>query len=186
VDDEEAVATYLRTRDPDVFRLLLERHQARVFRLVAGVLGPFADLEAQDVTQEVFIRMHERLPSFRGESRFSTWLYRLAYNRTIEHRRLARFRRPHLPIDELASRRNPEGPHEAAAEGERTRLVEALVERLPDVYRAVVYLHYWLELPVEEIGEMIGTPAGTVKSYLFRARQCLRGRAKALGFEGLE
>lgn len=186
LEDEVVVAAYLRTRDPELIRLLVERHQRRVFRLVAALLGPFADLEAQEVTQEVFLRMHEKLGSFRGEARFSSWLHRLAYNRTIEHRRRARLSRPHVPLDAIEERAGAAGPHELAAERERRARVARLLEGLPDLYRGVVYLHYWLEASVEEIAELLSVPAGTVKSYLSRARQRLRERARAEGTWGLE
>jgi RNA polymerase sigma-70 factor (ECF subfamily) len=185
VEDGEVVAAYLETRDPELFRLLVERHQGRVLRLVASILGPFADMDAQEVTQEVFLRMHERLSSFRGEARFSSWLYRLAYNRTLEYRRRARLRLPHVPAETLAEREAGRGPFEEAAERERRARVEALLDGLPDVYRSVVYLHYWLDASVEEIAETMVVPAGTVKSYLSRARARLRRRAQGLGIEGL-
>jgi RNA polymerase sigma-70 factor (ECF subfamily) len=185
VNDEPLVAEYLRTRDAELFRELVERHQARVFRLVAGLLGPFADRDAQEVTQEVFLRAHQRLASFRAEARFSSWLYRLAYNFTLQHRRRARLRLPHVPVEELA-RASGDGPHEAAAERERQRRVERLLEGLPDLYRTVVYLHYWMDATIDEIAELLAVPSGTVKSYLSRARARLRQRAPALGIEGVE
>ena len=185
-DDEAVVAAYVRTRDPDLFRVLVERHQERVFRLVASILGPFADLDAEEVTQEVFVRVHERLGGFRGESRFSTWLHRLAYNRTIERRRRARLRVEHVPCEELEAEATATGPHEAALESERTRAVARLLEELPDLYRSVVHMHYWMDQSIDAIAETLGVPAGTVKSYLARARARLRERAKARGIEGLE
>ena len=184
--DEAIVAEYLRSRDPELFRVLVERHQVRVFRLVAGLLGPFADTDAQEVTQEVFLRTHDRLAGFRGEARFSSWLYRLAYNRTLEHRRRARLRLPHVPIDTLDERAVGTGPFEAAAERERQRQVERLLEGLPDLYRSIVHLYYWLDTSVDDIAELLAVPEGTVKSYLSRARQRLRKRAQALGMEGIE
>lgn len=184
--DEAIVSGYLKTRDPDLFRQLLERHQGRVLRLVASVLGPFADLDAEEVTQEVFVRVHARLASFRGESRFSTWLHRLAYNRAVEVRRRARFRFEHVPCGDQQTGAYPDGPHEAAVDSERERAVAGLVEELPDVYRSVLHLHYWMDLSVEEIGATLDVPTGTVKSYLARARARLRERARALGVQGLE
>jgi RNA polymerase sigma-70 factor (ECF subfamily) len=186
VDDEPAVAEYLRVRDPEVFRMLVERHQSRVFRLVAGLLGPFADRDAQEVTQEVFLRAHQRLASFRGEARFSSWLYRLAYNYTLQHRRRARLRLPHVSVDALDTLVSKDGPHEAAAERERREAVERLLEGLPEVYRTVVYLHYWLDATVEEMAELLSVPSGTVKSYLSRARARLRERACVAGIEGVD
>ena len=186
MEDEPLVAEYLQARDPELFRALVERHQTRVFRLVAGLLGPFADRDAQEVTQEVFLRAHEKLASFRGEARFSSWLYRLAYNFTLQHRRRARLRLPHVPAEELEAFAAPGGPHEAAQAREREKRVERLLEGLPHLYRTVVYLHYWLDATVEEIAELIGAPTGTVKSYLSRARARLRERARAAGIEGVE
>jgi RNA polymerase sigma-70 factor (ECF subfamily) len=185
-DDESIVADYLRTRDPDLFRQLVERHQEPVFRLVASILGPFADTDAEELTQEVFVRVHERLSTFRGESRFSTWLHRLAYNRTIERRRRARLRFAHVPCGDLEASPAPEGPYEAALERERVRAVARLVEELPDVYRTVVHMRYWMDQSIEEIAGTLDVPAGTVKSYLARARARLRERAKARGIPGLE
>jgi RNA polymerase sigma-70 factor (ECF subfamily) len=184
--DEAIVSTYLKTRDPDLFRQLLERHQGRVHRLVSSILGAFADLDAEQVTQEVFVRAHERLASFRGESRFSTWLHRLAYNRAVEVRRRARFRFEHVPCGDRPLAPAPDGPHEAAVESERERAVARLVDELPDVYRSVVHLHYWMDQSVEEIAATLDVPAGTVKSYLARARARLRERARDRGIEGLE
>jgi RNA polymerase sigma-70 factor (ECF subfamily) len=185
-DDEAVVAAYVETRDPELFRLLVERHQQRVFRLVASILGPFADLDAEEVTQEAFVRAHERLDSFRGEARFSTWLYRLAYNRTIERRRTARLRAEHIPWGEREVGATASGPLEVALDRERERAVAGLVEGLPDLYRSVVHMRYWLDQSIDEIAETLGVPPGTVKSYLSRARQRLRERARARGIEGLE
>jgi RNA polymerase sigma-70 factor (ECF subfamily) len=156
-----------------------------VLRLVAGLLGPFADLDAQEVTQEVFLRAHDRLASFRGEARFSSWLYRLAYNRTIEHRRRARLRLPHVGTDALAERVSAAGPFELTQGRERERRVARWLEGLPEPYRSVVYLHYWLDESVDEIAELLAVAPGTVKSYLSRARDRLRERARAEGVEEL-
>jgi RNA polymerase sigma-70 factor (ECF subfamily) len=185
-DDEALVSAYLRTRDPDLFRFLVERHQERVFRLVASILGPFADLDAEELTQDVFVRVLERLDTFRGEARFSSWLYRLAYNRTIERRRRARLRKEHVPCESLEELATSTCPLEAALDREREQVVARLIEGLPELYRSVVHMHYWMDQSIDEIAETLGVPAGTVKSYLSRARQRLRERARAQGVQGLE
>ena len=181
MDDEAAVVAYLRTRDPRHFRVLVERHSARVFRLVASLLGPHADLEAQEVTQEIFLRVSQRLDTFNGQARFATWLYRLAYNRTLEHRRLARIRLPHVSAEMLDQL--PADAAQTHIDAERQRLLDLLLEELPDLYRTVINMYYWLECPVEEIAALLCVPAGTVKSYLSRARQLMRERAARYGLE---
>jgi RNA polymerase sigma-70 factor (ECF subfamily) len=69
---------------------------------------------------------------------------------------------------------------------ERRDLVARLIEDLPDLYRTLIHMHYWLDCPVDEIAETLGMPAGTVKSYLSRARERLRLRAKAEGLARFE
>jgi RNA polymerase sigma-70 factor (ECF subfamily) len=178
VEDEAAVVAYVQSRDPDLFRLLMERHQARVFRIVAALLGPHADLDAHEVTQEVFLRACAKLETFRGEARFSAWLYRLAYHRAIEHRRAARIRFQHVSLCDQELRSSST---EAAAA--RRELVTRLLEGLPDLYRSVLNLHYWLDCSVDEIAELLGVAPGTVKSYLSRARERLRAQAARQGLE---
>jgi RNA polymerase sigma-70 factor (ECF subfamily) len=185
VDDEAAIAAYRDTGDPDLFRLLVERHQGRVLRIAAAVLGPHAALDAEEVAQEVFIRVHDALGSFRGESRFTTWLHRLAYNRAIEHRRRARLRLPHLPLESRPGSTTGE-PFLRAEQAERRRLVARLLERLPDVYRTAIHLHYWLGCSVDEVAETLEVAPGTIKSYLHRARQRLRELARAEGVTWLD
>ena len=181
MDDEAAAFAYVRTRDPQLFRLLVERYQSRVFRLVASLLGPHADLDAQEVTQEIFLRASQRLDTFTGKARFGTWLYRLAYNRALEHRRLARIRLPHLDTEMLEH--VPANPATTHVDEERQQLLAQLLEQLPDLYRTVLNMHYWLDCSVEEIAETLCVPAGTVKSYLSRARQLMRERALSHGWE---
>lgn len=181
MDDESAVFAYLRTRDAQLFRVLVERYQHRILRLVAALLGPHADVDAQEVTQEVFLRAWERLHTFRGDAKFSTWLYRLAYNKTLELRRLARITAPHVPIElvhELAA-----DPSNDQRDHVRDRLVASLLEQLPDLYRIVLNMRYWLDHSVEEIAATLDVPAGTVKSYLFRGRELLRDRARLHGID---
>ncbi len=181
MNDESAALTYVRTRDPKVFRLLVERYHQRVFRLVASLLGPHADLDAEEVTQEVFIRMCSRLETFRGESKFGTWLFRLAFNRALEHRRHARITVPHVSMEAIEQLASDEST--ALLDEQRKRLVAGLLEELPDLYRTIINLRYWMDYSIEEIAEMLDTPSGTIKSYLFRARQQLRALAHERGVE---
>ena len=169
--DEELAARYVAARDPSDFRELVERTAPAVMRLVSSILGPFRDLDAEEVVQDVFLRVHERLAQFRGEARFATWLYRVAWNVAVNRVKLARYRLPHVAIDALHDVAGDDDPHGRAAAGERAKLLAAAVESLPDLYRTVVYLHYWQETPVGEIATLVGAPVNTVKSYLFRARE---------------
>ncbi len=175
-DDASLVRQLQRTGDGELFDALVQRHKRRVFRLAAAVLGPGHEAEAEDLTQEAFLLVFRKLDSFRGESRFSTWLLHLTRNLAIDRRRHADLRRPHVADDELAKLPAVGGgsnPEEAAsASQQRERLLQQ-VEQLPDPQRTVVYLHYWMESPVAEIAELLELKRETVKSHLFRARQRL-------------
>lgn len=146
------------------FRELVEEYQHRVFRLVASVLGPYSDAEAEDVTQEVFLQVHTKASTFRNTMQFGTWLYAIARNRAIDRRRQARFRLPHLPIDAL----QPALPND---DPDRRLLIAQCMEALPEIYRTLLYLHYWQGASMDEISEYTGLVPGTVKSYLARGRQ---------------
>ena len=169
--DRELIATLVRTSDAELFRQLVEHYQDRVFRLVASVLGPYSEADAEEVTQEVFLRVYRQLKGFRGDSKFSTWLYRVAYRRALDRKQLARHRLPHASDEALVNVAGADNPFEQAARAQQGARVAACMEALPDLYRTVLYLRYWLDCPVEEIAELIQAPAGTVKSYLARARQ---------------
>ena len=171
--EEDLVARYLETRDPPLFAELVERSAPRVLRLVSSILGPHRNGEAEETVQDVFLRAHERLWQFRGASQFATWLYRLAYNVAVQRAQRARLRLPHVPADALASLAAACDPQAEVIEGERAEAVARAVESLPDVYRTVVFLHYWQDASIDEIAEMLATPVNTIKSYLHRARQRL-------------
>jgi len=175
-DDASLVRELQRTGDDELFRVLVERHKRRVFRLAAAVLGPGREAEAEDLTQEAFLLAFRKLGSFRGESAFSTWLLHLTRHLAIDRRRRADLRRPHVSDDELAklpavgAGANPE--ETAAASEQRERLLRQ-IELLPEPQRTVVYLYYWLGSPVAAIAELLELKPETVKSHLYRARQRL-------------
>jgi RNA polymerase sigma-70 factor (ECF subfamily) len=185
-DDARLVEEFLRTASGDAFELLVDRHKDKVFRLALAVLGPGFEGEAEEVTQDAFVIAFRQLPAFRGESRFGTWLYRIAQRKAIDYRRSARARHaraagealPEVPAagDETAS------PHQQAEARERQRVLAAEIRLLPDPYPTVLRLFYWLDRPVAEIAEVLGVAPGTVKSHLFRARQVLSGRLRKKGF----
>src|SRR5262245_60061216 len=126
VDDAELVRRYLEHQDPELFASLVSRYKDRAFRLVASILGPGSEPDAEEVVQEVFLTVYRELPRFRMESRFGTWLYRIAYNRAIDRKRTPRLRRPHVTEEGLARRPAAGGnPFASAADRERSEAVAA-------------------------------------------------------------
>ncbi|RJP79816.1 MAG: sigma-70 family RNA polymerase sigma factor [Candidatus Zixiibacteriota bacterium] len=177
VGDEELVQRG-RQGDAQAFGLLVERYQDPIYTLVSRTLGD--PVRAQDVAQETFIRAWRALPGFHGQSKFSSWLYRIALNCCYSE-----LRRRGVPAETL----DPEqwdGLKDAASEGgierdlERRDLVERLLRRLPPLYRYLVTLFYLEGLDCQEIARITERPVGTVKAYLHRARAELRRGAEHL------
>ncbi len=184
-DDERALIRRLRDRDERAFRELLVLHRDRVFNITYRMLGNRS--EAEDVAQEVFITVFKTIDSFREESKFSTWLYRVAVNHTKNRiKYLARRHdRDRDELDESTHSQQVNGavtgqpvraaqPDKALASAQMEQLLQEAIDALDEDQRAVVILRDVEELSIEEICEITGLPDGTVKSRLHRARLVLR------------
>jgi RNA polymerase sigma-70 factor, ECF subfamily len=185
-DGDEALAARAAAGEHAAFEALVCRYQARVYRLALRLTGNEGD--AKDVLQEAFLSAYRGLPAFRGDSRFSTWLYRVATNAALMHRR-ARARRPTEPLEDFLPRFDRDGRH-AAEPGDllaasradelldRKLLAEkarAGLERLPDIYRDAFVLRDLEEMETAEVAEVLGIDAAAVRQRVHRARLMLRG-----------
>lgn len=185
MDSGSLVRELVRTGDEDLFQVLVERFRDRVFRLVVSMLGPGNEAEAEDVTQEVFVLVYRKLETFRHDSEFSTWLFRLARNRAVDRLRTARMRHVHVGEEKLRTVQSgcsPPNPEEAAVAGERRAAILQQVSELPAAQRTVVYLYYWMGSGVAEIGELLDMNVQTVKSHLHRARRRLAEELENVGW----
>jgi RNA polymerase sigma-70 factor (ECF subfamily) len=171
--DADLVARYRETGAPVHFETLVRRHRDRVLRLVVSVLGPDLQADAEDVVQRVFLRVHDRLAGFRGGSRFGTWIHRIAYNLALDFKRTRLRRRRLLREGPLGVDARRGGPGRPTLEPEHAWSVQRALREVPDPYQTALRLHYWLDLPVSEIAEMLGVAVGTAKSYLHRGRKRL-------------
>jgi RNA polymerase sigma-70 factor (ECF subfamily) len=184
MDNGWLVRELVRTGDDDLFRLLVQRYRDRVFRLAVSMLGPGNEAEAEDVAQEVFVLVYRKIDTFRHDSDFSSWIFRMTRNRAIDSLRKARMRHRHVGDEELRSmpsRETCSDPEMAAVAGERRTAVLRHVQRLPDLQRTVVYLHYWIGSGVADIAELLDMNVQTVKSHLHRARRRLALELAAKG-----
>ncbi len=173
--ERDSVRHFAEERDEESFRLLVEEYRERVFRLVSSILGPWSDLDAEEVTQEIFLLVYRKAGQFRGDSAGASWLYRVAYTRAQSFRRRARVRLPHEGDETLAALAAATvDPLEAIASTRRKVELLRALEELPDLYRTVLHSYYWQEMSVAEIADALVVPEGTVKSYLSRARARLR------------
>ena len=186
VDEDEALAARAAAGEEPAFEELVARYQARVYRLACRLTGSEGD--AKDVLQETFLAVHRGLPAFRGESRFSTWLYRIATNAALMQRR-ARARRPTESLEAFLPRFDADGRHAAepadllAASRADERLDRKLLaekaraglERLPDIYRDAFVLRDLEEMSTSEVAELLRIDPAAVRQRVHRARMMLRG-----------
>ena len=176
-DDMALIAAYGRGDDAALC-VLIERHQAQVYRLALGMLA--SPEEAEDATQEALMAMLSSLSRFRGDSRFSTWLYRLTLNVCLKRRRSqSRRREGPLPETMLEIANKPDERPDAIA-GQRwlRERVAGFLATLPDIYRTPVLLSDALDLPASEIAVVLGLSLPAVKARLRRGRQRLRSEVE--------
>lgn len=182
-EPERTLLRRLRDRDERAFRELLETHRDRVYNITYRMLGNRA--EAEDIAQEVFITVFKTIDTFREESKFSTWLYRVTVNHCKNRiKYLARRHdRDRDELDETSQQANgaiagstPRTPQpDRALEGvQMEAILQKAIEGLDDDHRIVVVLRDVEDLSIEEICDITGLPDGTVKSRLHRARLALR------------
>jgi RNA polymerase sigma-70 factor, ECF subfamily len=172
---EQDMVTLARKGDQAAFTLLVQTYQSAIYNLCYRMLGE-AD-QAQDATQETFLRAYTQFHRYDPERPFKTWLFSIASHYCID--RLRRRRVTWLDIDDEplaghpALREKRAGPEDSALQGERAADLQALLETLPAKDRAAVVMLYWYDLSYQEIAEATGTTVSAVKSRLHRARAAM-------------
>jgi RNA polymerase sigma-70 factor (ECF subfamily) len=166
--ERDAIAASKRG-EREAFDVLVERYQRPIYRLCYRYLNNHED--ASDLAQEVFLKAWRAIGRFRGESAFSTWLYRIAVNACLNFRALRRPKTSELDAELVDPR--PGAEWQVAREDDALR-VRAAVSRLPDRQRATLILKLFHELTHEEVAGILGSSVGTVKANLFHALANLR------------
>ena len=166
VDDRILVAV-AQTGDLDAFEMLVRRYQASVYRIALRMLGSSAD--ADDVTQDTFLRAWRSLGRFRGDSTFATWLYRIATRRCFD---LLAAHRPTQPLDE--EQHGPSvDPASTIEQRERLRAITQQIQALPPDQRAALVLREFEGLRYEDIADVLETTVPAIKGRIHRARLAL-------------
>jgi RNA polymerase sigma-70 factor (ECF subfamily) len=184
--DGELVAQ-CRRGERQAWETLVERRHSRIYSLAYRFTGRFD--EAQDLTQEVFLKVHRTLHTYRPDSgSFETWVARIARNHFIDHYRKFKTERSrtgaledHQAEADVAVHVRPEDPARSLERQQTAERVHRLLARLPDDQREAVVLRDLEELTYEEIADMLALPMGTVKSRINRGRIELARLARAEG-----
>ncbi len=163
--------------DPSAFQALVERHRSMVYRVAYQFAGNHHD--AEDIAQEVFIKIYRSLDRFRQDAQLTSWMYRIVMNACIDHRRRQRPATA-APFGEEAEQRmlnTPEdtpGPEDRAYAGELGQVLESEIGRLPNGQRVVFVMRHHQGMKLCEIAEALGLAEGTVKRQLHAAVHRLR------------
>jgi RNA polymerase sigma factor (sigma-70 family) len=172
LSDAELVELVL-SGDQDAFSVLVERYKDAVQNLAYRMLSNVT--EAEDVTQEVFVRAYTQLATYKPAHKFSTWLLSIASHLAIDQLRRRRFLA--LPLEDVPFLEwitdLSAGPEQSALHGEQQDEIQAYLRRLPSKYRAVIVLRYWYDFSYEEIASALKLTPPLVKARLHRARELL-------------
>ena len=170
--DELRTVARAKQGDADAFALLVQTYETSVYRLALRMCGNAHD--AEEVAQEAFMAAWKGLPSFRGESKFSSWLYQLTTNEAINFLRKEKRHRAATPLEDEIEPATGDTAHQAAETKELRQALQQALEALTAEHRQIFLLRQMRQLSYEEIGQLLGLESGTVKSRLNRAKKQLR------------
>jgi RNA polymerase sigma-70 factor (ECF subfamily) len=170
---DAAIVELVVNGDQDVFAVLVERYKDAVQNLAYRMLSNAT--EAEDVTQETFVRAYTQLGTYKPVHKFSTWLLSIASHLAIDQLRRRRFLA--LPLEDVPFLEwLPDvgvGPEQSALQGEQQDEIQEYLQMLPSKYRAVIVLRYWYDFSYEEIAQALKLTPALVKARLHRARELL-------------
>ena len=168
---ERELVERCRRGEEAAFQELVDQYKDLVFAVIARTVQDRA--RAEDLAQDVFLRVHRGLPYFRGEARLSTWMYRIAANVCTEARS---HQAPQISLDDerTSERVRPVAADRHASDLELSDRLEKAIARLPANQRLMIAAHYLKGVRYEDLAEALQLPLGTVKTQLYRAKQQLR------------
>jgi len=172
----------VRDGDTDAFRELIETHQTRVVGTVAKMLGD--DTDAEDIAQQVFIRVWNSAKRYQPTAKFTTWLFKITRNLVFNELRRRR-RHPVTPLERETEEHNfqapdlsSRAPDSSLLDSEMQEAIQKAIDALPELQRMAIILRRYEDMPYEEIAEVLKLSVPAVKSVLFRARAELRERLR--------
>ncbi|GHB79527.1 RNA polymerase sigma factor [Persicitalea jodogahamensis] len=175
--DDKTLIKRIQAGDRHAFRWLIKSNERLVYGVIWKIVrnGP----DAEDICQEAFLKVYEKLGTFNHESKLSTWIVKIAYNQALSHLRKRDILQDTADIQDEALGENltsfsEETPANYLEEKELKAVVHEAIEKLPLPYRTLIDLFHIQEMSYAELVEISGFPEGTVKSYLYRGRKMLK------------
>lgn len=183
-NDDLKLLDGLKSGDRDAYRILVEKYHVKVIRTCTGFVHSAAD--AEDIAQEVFIEVFRSVDRFRGDSSISTWIYRIAVNKSLNflrssaRRKVFSFLTGYDGNDSEGSIREPasqeSSPDEPLIRSDQARMLDKALAKLPEKQRTAFVLNKYEDLAYKEISEIMDISIGSVESLIFRAKQNLQKR----------
>jgi len=171
--DEKEIIQRVKAGETDCFALLVDRYGDRVFSLIFRITGVRED--AEELTQDVFLKVYEKIGSYRGDSAFATWLYRITYNQAISKTRKKKYERP--VEDETFFNHTESSTSDHDPEKEKKFIaIEKALQMLTGQERILIEMYYYQEKSVEELAQISGLSESNVKVRLFRIRKKIYDR----------
>lgn len=184
--DDRTLVSRVLSGDGQAFMLLIKQHERLVSHMVGRLVK--SDEDREELCQDVFLRVYEKLGEFTFQSKLSTWIATIAWRHAITHLRKKKMFFSDIPEEEAFTKRfiDEVNPETVTEEKDMDAFVLKLVEELPPQYKVVLTLFHLEGMSYPEITEVTKMPEGTVKNYLFRARNLLKEKVKMyLGKEEL-
>lgn len=183
-DDDSIMIEQALAGSQKAYTFLMEKHRPAIFHIINKIVRN--DEIANDLVQETFMKAFSALASYRSEFRFSTWLYKIAANCSIDHLRKRRLQalsldRPLETADGTVEIEVPDysfHPERELEQKERSFSIDEAIESLPPNYRDVIIYRHKEDKSYEEIADLLGIPVGTVKARIFRARELLKKKLR--------
>lgn len=183
--DEELVLHIIKGRT-ELFSVIIDRYQSKVFSTACKYTHDYE--EAQDLTQEIFIRLYNNLQSYKSKASFSTWLYRIAVNRCIDWMRKKKLHTVSAIYDSSGDEVDIYDTiadiggslEEVFIKQENSDYIKKVVEGLPEIYKTVIILYYFEDFSPQEISDIIGIPKRTIETRLYRGKNLLKLRLEEL------
>jgi RNA polymerase sigma-70 factor (ECF subfamily) len=172
--DDKALVSRVIQGDRTAFHQLIQKHERLVAHMIARIVKDENDRE--EICQDVFLRIFEKISEFNFQSKLSTWIATIAYRQGINHLRKKRIHVADIPDERNFSAHfiSESNPEMELADNEMEQLTMKMIQELPVQYKTVLTLYHIDGMNYEEMGEVTGMPEGTVKNYLFRARKLLK------------
>ncbi|MFC5450041.1 RNA polymerase sigma factor [Paenibacillus aestuarii] len=171
---DEQLVEQVRQGRSEAYRVLIERHKSYIYTIIYRMVEHKET--AEDLTQDVFMKLYRTIANFRGEAKFTTWLYRIATNLVTDYRRSQK-RKPYTALlDKMKGwlRDTKAQPEEVVLQKDEQQRMQLLLAGLPDKYRLILYLYHYKQLSYQEMSAITGLPVKTLETRLYRGKAMLK------------